>query len=96
MRNELTGMQICKFSISSGANFSYNLGTPKRHGWLEKAESRELLGVQAVVLFPNGNMPFRFLFDWVPIGNREHGNMAELGNTLGTWEQFFRVVKQSI
>eukprot|EP01043_Picozoa_sp_COSAG02_P021654 COSAG02_NODE_1105_length_14545_cov_15.280701_5_plen_111_part_00 len=29
--------------------------------------------------------------DWNPIGNREHGNMAELGNTLGTWEQFFRV-----
>eukprot|EP01043_Picozoa_sp_COSAG02_P076222 COSAG02_NODE_16085_length_1114_cov_1.915271_1_plen_41_part_01 len=29
--------------------------------------------------------------DWVPIGNREHGNMVELGNALGTWEQFFRV-----
>ena len=43
--------------------------------------------------FPMGTclFPMGTSIDWVPIGNREHGNMAELGNTLGTWEQFFRV-----
>ena len=41
--------------------------------------------------FPLGTriFPLGTGIDWIPIGNREHGNTPSLGNTSGTGNTFF-------